>query len=711
MDKQLPNQTLQIIRSHWSTARLIESCIISLAISLTISAFGIFIGGIAYYWVISLFFIVLLLLSFLNNFWRIDERKVVNFLDLNYPALEESAGLFIKDEEDLTGLEILQKQKIGAVLNQVKVPFFPDKKIYTGVGVLCLSILAYALAFIVPSESSPTFHNTANQASTKPGIVVNIPPTVANLEIFVTPPAYTRSLARSQEELYLKVESGAVVEWKVLMNKPVKVLKFIFNNNDQMILRAAATTPNEWRLKRKITEQGFYQMEIDGVKSDLYQIEIIPDLPVRIKVNSPRQHTIVDVGQPQRTTLKVSLIDDYGISSAYIAATMASGKGEGVSFTEKKLTFDHNFNNRLQADLVKVIDFKSLGMKPGDELYFYVSATDNYNQTSRSDVYFVSIVDTTELMSLAGMSNGVNLVPEYFRSQRQIIIDTEKLLKEQSTIPDQQFKIKSNEIGIDQKLLRLRYGKFLGEESETEIGADHDHEDGAHTEKDNSEEKLGDVKAIMDQYAHNHDIAEDATFFEPELKAQLKAVLTEMWGSELRLRTYKPEGALPYQYKALRLLKDLQQKSRAYVAKTTVKVSQLKLEKRLSGELDKILSPVLIESVKLGDDREFKLRQSLAILEAKKSGLLLSQKHLNILRRVEGELIKAASSRPAVFLPALKVSRKLLIEGPQTKKQISDLQDAIMKLLPKTLTKPVKGDAEPGSSLYDSYYNNLKKGG
>ncbi|HEX8608142.1 MAG TPA: DUF4175 family protein, partial [Pedobacter sp.] len=442
MDKQLPNQTLQIIRSHWSTARLIESCIISLAISLTISAFGIFIGGIAYYWVISLFFIVLLLLSFLNNFWRIDERKVVNFLDLNYPALEESAGLFIKDEEDLTGLEILQKQKIGAVLNQVKVPFFPDKKIYTGVGVLCLSILAYALAFIVPSESSPTFHNTANQASTKPGIVVNIPPTVANLEIFVTPPAYTRSLARSQEELYLKVESGAVVEWKVLMNKPVKVLKFIFNNNDQMILRAAATTPNEWRLKRKITEQGFYQMEIDGVKSDLYQIEIIPDLPVRIKVNSPRQHTIVDVGQPQRTTLKVSLIDDYGISSAYIAATMASGKGEGVSFTEKKLTFDHNFNNRLQADLVKVIDFKSLGMKPGDELYFYVSATDNYNQTSRSDVYFVSIVDTTELMSLAGMSNGVNLVPEYFRSQRQIIIDTEKLLKEQSTIPDQQFKIK-----------------------------------------------------------------------------------------------------------------------------------------------------------------------------------------------------------------------------------------------------------------------------
>jgi hypothetical protein len=206
-------------------------------------------------------------------------------------------------------------------------------------------------------------------------------------------------------------------------------------------------------------------------------------------------------------------------------------------------------------------------------------------------------------------------------------------------------------------------------------------------------------------------VAEDATFFEPELKAQLKAVLTEMWGSELRLRTYKPQEALPYEYKALRLLKDLQQKSRAYVAKTTVKASQLKLEKRLSGELDKILNPVLIENIERGDDRELKLRQSLAILEIKKSGLLLSQKHLDVLKRVEGELIISASSNPAVFLPALKGLRKLLIESPQREMEISNLQQAIMKLIPKNPAKPARGDAGPGSSLYDSYYNNLKKGG
>jgi hypothetical protein len=39
---------------------------------------------------------------------------------------------------------------------------------------------------------------------------------------------------------------------------------------------------------------------------------------------------------------------------------------------------------------------------------------------------------------------------------------------------------------------------------------------------------------------------------------------------------YKPQAALPFAYKALRLLKDLQQKSRSYVAKTAYNPPPLK---------------------------------------------------------------------------------------------------------------------------------------
>ena len=103
--------------------------------------------------------------------------------------------------------------------------------------------------------------------------------------------------------------------------------------------------------------------------------------------------------------------------------------------------------------------------------YIYtLNATDNNNQQTQSDTYIISIADTADLMSFDGIINSVNLKPEYFRSQRQIIIETEQLLKDKPSITQDAFNNKSNDLGIDQKLLRLRYGKFLGEEFEANIG-------------------------------------------------------------------------------------------------------------------------------------------------------------------------------------------------------------------------------------------------
>ena len=61
-------------------------------------------------------------------------------------------------------------------------------------------------------------------------------------------------------------------------------------------------------------------------------------------------------------------------------------------------------------------------------------------------------------------------MPEYFRSQRQIIIDSEKLLREKKCIAKETFNARSNSLAYDQKVLRLRYGEFLGEEFESGIG-------------------------------------------------------------------------------------------------------------------------------------------------------------------------------------------------------------------------------------------------
>ena len=131
-------------------------------------------------------------------------------------------------------------------------------------------------------------------------------------------------------------------------------------------------------------------------------------------------------------------------------------------------------------------------------------------------------------------------------------------------------------MGYDQKVLRLRYGQFLGEEFEDQIGKveDHSEEDDhesvvakfGHThDKENEHNLVADKKETthdhdhkgtegknesenpLEAFAHNHDDGEQATFFVQSVRAKLKAALTVMWDAELYLRLYQPEKSLPYQ--------------------------------------------------------------------------------------------------------------------------------------------------------------------
>lgn len=691
------------IRTRWITLYLLSVFAISLAVALVVSAILMYAFVISPLILAVIFVVIFAILVLLKPIWRTTSKDFSRYLNNKYPQLEDSADLLIENPINLSLLQQLQRNKIENILSSIPNPKEPTKKLYLGLFTLLAGlIISFGITKIPRIEKDYQFTKTAQNNNLQ--IKENIPAAISDFSATIIPPAYTGKPERKQKQFSLKTEIGSKIVWKIETNIGIKSLQIIFNDKETVSLKAQNPNATKWSFAKLISKSGFYQLVLDGKKSDLYQIEIIADLPVAIKITQPKQHTTIDIGQPQKFKLSVSLNDDYGINDAFISATMASGKGEGVSFTEKKLSFEAAFGNKKNIALTKQIDLKSLGMKPGDELYFSIKAMDNHGQSSRSDVYFVSIVDTTELMSLVGMTNGVNLVPEYFRSQRQIIIDTEKLLKEQSTLSTDAFKTRSNNLGIDQKLLRLRYGQFLGEENETEIGGEHE-EHGEHKE---AEEKFGDVTAIMDKYAHKHDIAEDATFFEPEMKAQLKAVLTEMWNSELRLRTYKPQEALAYEYKALRLLKDLQQKSRAYVAKTTVKTATLKPEKRLTGELDKITQPVQKMSFEQKAERVANLKTALALLENRKAGNKFIEGDRYLLSQTEKYMIGAAADNPATYLNALTSLRRLSLGSKLMKNDIDIVQLAIQKMIKGEIAKPQIERTLPAATLYQNYFNNLK---
>lgn len=210
---------------------------------------------------------------------------------------------------------------------------------------------------------------------------------------------------------------------------------------------------------------------------------------------------------------------------------------------------------------------------------------------------------------------------------------------------------------------------------------------------------------MLDAFTDKHDNAEDATYFEPAIKQQLKATLTEMWNAELRLRTFKPREALPYEYKALRLLKDLQQKSRAYVAKTGVKLTPLDPAKRLKGSLDGIGQPVIQSTRTQEPSPEDKLRMALSVLDRQDA---FTSPAYGILQEAARQLGRQAADHPGEYLAGFQALKRILA-GTKAPSDAHLAQQALRKLVPLPEANPSAPNAPLDTGLSQLYFNKVNK--
>ncbi len=660
-------------------------------------------GGQALWWAIVVFVLVACVLIVLRQSWKTTITTICRYLNFTYPELEESCTLVTKPSADLNLLERLQLHKVEqAVIHlPTQPPLVTERLKKSGLWLIAAIFLSAVIIFIsqrFPSAANGVQANLSKIAAKKlsPEKVL---PQINSVSLKITPPAYTGKPARNQDKFTIDAEEGAVVNWTISTNVAVKNVVLIFNEGEKLSLKGNPST--KWRGSLVITKPGFYQVSIDCKLSDLYQVQVIKDAIPVIHIKSPKQYTHIDAGEAQRVTVNANITDDYGINNAQIFATVAKGSGESVKFKDTTFSFATSFNQHSkQYNLQRIIDLPKLGMEPGDELYFYLEAQDTHQQKSRTDVLIVSIQDTAQLLSMDGILSAANIKPEYFRSQRQIILDTEKLLKEKDSIAVTAFKNRCNDLGTDQKMLRLRYGKFLGEEDESGT-------EGEGNEDVAKAENFGNASVIMDAYTDKHDNAEDATFLEPAVKAQLKATLNEMWKAELRLRLFKPQEALPFEYKALRLLKDLQQKSRSFVAKTSYNPPPLKPEKRLSGDLSKIGSPVNQQTLKPEADKYEILKKAIIVLQQSRY-TVLSANDKRVLQQASQQLALRASSQPGIYLRAVSALRRVINSNASPADQAT-IEKAIQQSLPNSKATPSANTSIADMGLAQRYYKNLNR--
>ncbi len=676
-------------------------------------------------------------------------KEVAQQLDRLFPELQDSTGLLLQSPADLPLLGQLQVRRVTEQLTQLLadgpalLPFsFKKSLIISGILVAAAAVIA-----LLPLANRPTHSRPASVAvrfTPDAGRPVPVAaPRITKVELLVTPPAYTRRVAFVPPAASFQCPQGSRVRWLVRVNKAASAAPVLELGSQKLTLRPVAGQPTQFVTEQVLRASALYRLRFAGQTSDDYAIDVRPDQLPTIRIQTPKPYTLIAaVGTRPEVPVRAVLRDDYGLTRAELVITVAQGQGEAVKFHEVRRDLSAALGGQPgEATVGSLLNLPKLGLTYGDELYFYLQARDNNGHAARSDAFLVQWQDTAAATSALDMGMGVNTAPAYFRSERQIIIDTEKLIAEKARLTAAEFTNRANALGFDQQSLRLRYGKFLGEEAEKGLGvtagpptadepasptaeaptadapaeakpptpaaeADDDHHPEAPAGRNASPTAATD--ALMDPYMHKHDDAETADFLEPAVKAKLHAVLDEMWAAELRLRTGQPAAARPFEYRALRLLKQVQQQTRAYVKKAGFTPTPLpEATLRLTGELKGAAAPRLQESVPAPASQPT-VRAALRWL-ATQHGQPARPADAAALEQAGTALAQAALQKPGLYLPALRALRQLATDARAGRVPcptcLAPAQRALTDLLPAPI--PTAAPAATPDRLARRYFQEL----
>ncbi|WP_426344201.1 hypothetical protein ACN9MU_04075 [Pseudoduganella sp. R-32] len=505
-------------------------------------------------------------------FWRKRvEEQLPSWLNDAVPELEDSSAILAAAPN--TPLGELQRNRLLARIEQAlddeRLRGIANQKARFNAIPLALAVVAAAAAWAYAAAHSPQY---APPTGAGPAAQAGI--AAAGISLHAEPPSYTGVKPSEGVPRDLQIPQHSKVRWCAVNADAVIEL------GDGQNLQAAAGRCAEWTASDSI----FWRSRHNA--SQRYTIRVTPDQAPQVAIAAPNESVSVLKPDAQSAQVNVSVSDDYAIVKATLHMTLARGSGENIRFTDKEAPLPVSSDPRKRS-WNKQWMLKELGMEPGDELYFFVRASDNapVPHISQSPTYTLRLPgqqgEALESTALPSM-----VKPENLRSQRQIIIDTEQLVADSPRLGTADLRARSEKIAGDQAKLRLRYGQFLGEESslfgDEEHGDGDGHEHGGAGTQGPGGFGTGNVAA---QFGHAHDQEGNATIFDPATKEVLRRALRAMWDAEKQLRAIAPKPALPPEYKALGAIKELQQAERVYLHRTAFVPPAIKEEKRMSGEM------------------------------------------------------------------------------------------------------------------------------
>jgi hypothetical protein len=561
----------------------------------------------------------------------LDTRWLARRLDAVRADIEDSASLLFAADAALAPLQRLQRARLQARIAGAPAPDLRPRW-STGpiAGGIALAVLLIGIALAWPAREPLTVRNVLARIGNEPAAAGAT--RLTDHELAITPPRYTRLAPVRQASLDARVPERSTVSWRLRFAPQPASAALVFHDGRRIALERRG---DDWHAQDTLPRSALYRIVLADAQPlhapRPYRLDVQADRPPQVRVLAPeRSLSLMTVGQ-RSWSVAFEAQDDYSVSTtARLRVILAQGSGENITFRERAVTLQGS-GIATRRRFAHRLDLAALGFAVGDDLIVQLLVQDirapvPHQVRSASLILRWPSDLGSESTGLDGMVKKV--LPAYFRSQRQIIIDAEALLKRRGRIPADDFTGRSDAIGVDQRLLRLRYGQFLGEESEgapalptndaepvhdghgDDAGAaargsgtpeGHAHGDtgapraGAartgeaastdtHDHAPAAAPAFGEESAVLEQFGHTHDHAEAATLLDPETRTTLKAALDQMWQSELHLRQGQPDRALPYAYRALGFIKQVQQASRIYLARVGPELPPIDESRRLGGD-------------------------------------------------------------------------------------------------------------------------------
>ncbi|KAA9131453.1 DUF4175 domain-containing protein [Marinihelvus fidelis] len=686
--------------------------------------------------------LTLLALARFGPLARKTDAELAEHLNRRLPGLEESAQLLLVPRDGLPVTRQLQRDRVARGLSAAlatpadwKPATWPRTATALALAGVALWLLAMPLrGWVTSTTPSPTAGDAAPRADAALQLT--------DSRVTVIPPAYTGLPAFTQDALDVELPEGSRVEWRLRFNQP----------GDYALRLGDALLPLQRQddgtlvAEQQVDDTGLYRLVVMAVGEELsipgiYTLAVTLDRPPDVRIIEPDSATMeIPMAGPARFASTALVRDDYGIGDVEIRASVAKGAGEGVKFRDEVFHFDASESADDGTRYSRDWDLAAIGMAPGDEVYFFVVATDNRApepNSARSDTVVVRWLDEAP-SGVAAEGIAIDLMPDYFKSQRQIIIETEALIADRQALDRDNFDATSRALGQAQSDLKQRYGQYLGDEFgegdgyeaavETETADDDDHAEDAeahnhehlHAEPGHGElasgpppaglDPSGGADALVSRFGHAHGAAEIGPITSRNPVGMMKRAISNMWQAELHLLLSEPSQALPYEYEALKYLNLARQAERVYTRRLGFEPPPVSEERRLQGELDEVRSRSHRLEPPAPDGDRVLFSALLDWISRANPAEPLDTDSRERLAHARNRLEQLSRQRPALITHAATIER-VLVAGQLAVDDCPDclpaLRDALWTLLPAARAVPRTGqrDYMAGDPLVRDYAN------